>query len=107
LVIHERTRNILDRLVWAAHFKCRLPEYKAALRIAVPVTAETWREYWRVTRRECCGSWHGATGFIAGRLNISADEWERMISLHQSGEATCLGDSSHDYSYLVEAMYNR
>ncbi|MGB2808274.1 MAG: hypothetical protein WBC22_11060, partial [Sedimentisphaerales bacterium] len=87
------TRTILDQLVWDAHFQ-RLQH--------VTVSPEIWRSYWLITRHECRGYWHGATGLIAERLAIGPDEWNRMINCHQSADASCLGDSSHDYSYLIE-----
>jgi len=90
----------LDQFVWDAHFH----HLKKALQI--PVSLQIWRKYWKAIRQDCRGYWHGATGLIAERLNIKAEEWEQMIKLHQAGRAACLGDSSHDYSYLVEKAGN-
>jgi len=99
---------ILDPLVWQAHFQCRLPGEKDRLAVAVPVSPAEWRRYWQHTRKESRGYWHGATGRIAERLGYlsedgCAEDWERMVRFHQPEPATCLGDSSHDYSYLIQS----
>jgi len=93
----------LDPVVWAAHFQCRLPEEAGKLAVVVPVSRGEWTEYWRQTRIEARGCWHGATGVIAERLGVSEEEWLRMVRFHQPEPPGCLGDSSHDYSYLIEA----
>lgn len=97
----------LDPLVWRAHFLVRLPEEVERLSFRVPVTRREWSRYWRLTRREARGYWHGASGRIAERLGYvteddATDEWIRMVRFHQPEPATCLGDSSHDYSYLIQ-----
>lgn len=100
----------LDSIVWDAHFLVRLPDGREKLRFDVPVSRKDWKRYWKKTRRECRGYWHGATGRIAERLGIvHADapapedgEWMRMVRFHQPEPPTCLGESSHDYGYLVE-----
>jgi len=93
----------LDQIVWDAHFQVQLPEQKAALQIIAPVSLKIWQDYWRVARQESRGWWHGATGLIAKRLNVTHDEWNRMVRFHNPGTATTFGDASHDYSYLIEA----
>lgn len=101
----------LDPVVWRAHFLVRLPEEAAHLSFAVPATGEEWELYWRQTRRESRGYWHGASGRIAERLGYlpedddderCSDEWLRMVRFHHPGPAKNLGDSSHDYSYLIQ-----
>lgn len=98
---------LLDPIVWAAHFQCRLPDDGEQLSVSVPVSRADWQRYWKHTRAEARGYWHGATGRIAERLGFLSeddcrDEWSRMVRLHQPDTATCLGDSSHDYSHWIE-----
>lgn len=92
----EKTRKTIDRIVWDAHFK---KDFQAIDLIS----SKDWKEYWLATRKDCRGYWHGATGLIAERLNIGSKEWRQMIRFHQPEPPACIGDSSHDYSYLVEA----
>ena len=101
--------SLLDPIVWQAHFLVRLPECRDALTFEVPVSRKDWNRYWRKTRSECRGYWHGATGRIAERLGFLGDdeapddgEWLRMVRFHQPEPPTCLGDSSHDYGYLMK-----
>jgi len=91
----DKIRKTIDRIVWNAHFK----KYFKPIDLVSPAD---WEEYWTVTRNDCRGWWHGATGLIANRLGISDKEWIKMTRFHQPEETTCLGDSSHDYSYLIE-----
>jgi hypothetical protein len=98
----------LDPIVWAAHFVCRLiPTAEADFYFAIAVDRSDWRHYWSVTRAECHGCWHGATGRIAERLGLidEADasvEWKAMVRLQSPEPAKSLGDSSHDYSHIIE-----
>ena len=99
----NKNSEILDQIVWDAHFQVPLPEQKAALQIIVPVSFKIWQDYWRVARQECRGWWHGATGLIAERLHVTQSEWNRVVRFHNPKPATKIGDASHDYSYLIEA----
>lgn len=94
--------NQLDRIVWDALSQVRLPDKAKQLNVVLPVSEKQWNEYWTITRQAACGYWHGATAIIAERLNISDEQWKNMVQFHQPESAGCLGDSSHDYSYLVE-----
>jgi len=96
------TESELDALVWDAHFQRRLPEDRALLRVVVPISRVEWRRYWKKLRAESRGYWHGATGRLAERLGIDESGWQRMAAFHLPGGAKCLGDSSHDYSWLIE-----
>ena len=94
-------RGEIDKVVWDAHFQVQLPDHKNELLITVHISVAEWVEYWRITRKDARGWWHGATGLIASRLGVANDEWTRMVEFHAHG-SKCLGDSSHDYSYLIE-----
>jgi len=92
--LNKNTRKILDQFIWDAHFKNHITK--------APVSLEIWKKYWKITRQDCRGYWHGATGMIAERLDVKSDEWKRMITLRGPITSKCLGDYSHDYSYLIE-----
>lgn len=99
--------KLLDPIVWSAHLQVKLPENAAKLRYDVPVNSVEWELYWKLTRREARGDWHGATGRIAERLGYigedgCTEDWTKMRTFHSPEPAKSLGDSSHDYSYLVE-----
>lgn len=103
----KRLVALLDPIVWAAHFQCRLPKEEERLSVSVPVSKQEWGLYWKQTRSECRGYWHGATARVAERLGLiteedGSDEWDRMVKFHQPEPPTCLGDSSHDYSCLIQ-----
>jgi hypothetical protein len=97
----EKIRRMLDRFVWDAHFKAGLRRRKKIL-LLIPVSPTVWEKYWLITRKESRGYWHGATGLIAERLDIAPDRWDRMVKSNQRGKSDCIGDSSCDYSYLIE-----
>ncbi len=87
--------RLLDPIVWAAHFD-------PALTCTVPVPRRDWSRYWRRTRREAQGYWHGATGRISERLGIGDLAWKKYVRLRNPKPAKCIGDSSHDLSHLIQ-----
>jgi hypothetical protein len=60
--------------------------------------------YFSDLHEEAAGYWHGGTGRLVERLRIQPDEWARFVKLQNGGKpAACLGDSSHDLTYLIAA----
>ena len=87
--------RLLDPIVWEAHLD-------STLVCVVPVSRRDWNRYWRQTRREARGYWHGATGRITERLGIGDPAWKKFVRLWRPKPSTKLGDSSLDLSRLIQ-----
>jgi len=90
----------LDAYVWQQHQK----NWDTKHPHRPPCTPAEWSEYFATLHAEAAGYWHGGTGRLAERLQIPADEWARFVALQNGGvPAACLGDSSHDLTYLIQS----
>ncbi len=93
------TTREIDLFVWSVHHR---PSY-TGFDLPVNLSLAAWREYSAALRLAARGYWHGPTGLICERLEITDAEWSSFVDLHSEGrDPKKLGDSSFDVFTLVE-----
>ncbi len=85
----EASQGRIDRAVWAAHLR-------TDLRLDVGIDALEMLRWANTIISEARGYWHGASGRLAERLEITDQAWSEMALTHRPGPAENLGDSSVD-----------
>jgi hypothetical protein len=87
--------SLIDDAAWTAH-------HRADLRLDLDVEPAEWVRYVDGLTSDAKGFWHGLTGALSERVGADDASWQEMIAVHDPAPAECVGDTSHDFFYLME-----